>query len=87
MLVARLRLTPQFIAVDDCESIFNDLLNTLPWKQETVVNGDETYQQPRLTAWLGEHPYSYAGVTHPPYTEVNGQTSLITRIFSWLFTA
>jgi len=69
--VARLCLTPGFIVADECKPVFDALLNTLPWHQETVVNGDETYQQPRLTAWLGEHPYSYAGITHPPNNEVN----------------
>ena len=71
-LVVRLRLLPGFIASDECEPILDELLNSLPWHQETVVDGDDTYQQPRLTAWLGEHPYSYSGVTHPPNTEVSG---------------
>jgi len=66
----RLRLIPGFIAADECQVICEELANTLPWQQETVVNGDETYLQPRLTAWFGNLPYSYSGVTHPPYTEV-----------------
>ena len=70
---------PGYIAADECETLFDELLNTLPWRQETVVDGDETYQQPRMTAWFGEHPYSYAGVSHPPYTEVNKRTLLICR--------
>jgi len=71
---------PRFIAADDCVTIFDELLDALPWHQETVADGDETYQQPRLTAWIGEHPYSYSGVSHPPNTEVNIHTySGITR--------
>ena len=70
-IVVRLRLMPDFIAADECKPVFDELLNTLPWQQETVVDGDETYQQPRLTAWIGEHPYSYSGITHPPNNEVN----------------
>ena len=62
---------PGHIAASECQSVFDELFNTLPWQQETVVDGDETYQQPRLTAWIGEHPYSYSGVTHPPNTEVS----------------
>jgi len=72
VLVARLRLIPRFVAAEECDAIFDELMNSLPWQQETVVSGDETYKQPRLTAWFGELPYSYAGITHPPYTEVCG---------------
>lgn len=64
-----LRLMPGFIAADECEPIFDELLNTLPWRQETVVDGDETYQQPRMTAWFGDLPYSYSGVSHPAFTK------------------
>jgi len=64
---------PGFIAADECKPVFDELLSTLPWQQETVVDGNETYQQPRLTAWIGEHPYSYSGVTHPPNVEVGEQ--------------
>lgn len=67
--MSTLRLMPDFIAADECKPVFDELLNTLPWQQETVVDGDETYQQPRLTAWIGEHPYSYSGITHPPNNE------------------
>jgi len=72
-VVARLCLMPGFIAADECKPVFDELLSTLPWQQETVVDGNETYQQPRLTAWIGEHPYSYSGVTHPPNVEVGEQ--------------
>ena len=75
LLMIRLRLIPGFIAADECPSICDELMNTLPWQQETVVNGDETYVQPRLTAWFGDLPYSYAGVSHPPYTEVHTRWS------------
>ena len=70
-VVGRLRLMPGFIAADECKPLFDELLNSLPWQQEAVVDGDETYLQPRLTAWLGELPYSYSGVTHAPNSEVN----------------
>jgi len=62
---------PGFIAAGECESVFDELMNTLPWHQETVADGDTTYQQPRMTAWIGEHPYSYSGITHSPNNEVN----------------
>jgi len=61
---------PGFIAANECEPIFDELMSVLPWQQETVVDGDETYKNPRLTAWIGEHPYSYPGITHPPNNEV-----------------
>ena len=70
LLTVRLRLIPGFIAADECQTICEELTNMLPWQQETVVNGDETYLQPRLTAWFGDLPYSYSGIRHPPYTEV-----------------
>jgi len=75
-VVVRLRLMPEFIAADERKPVFDELLNTLPWQQETVVDGDETFLQPRMTAWIGEHPYSYAGITHPPNEEVNGPNAM-----------
>jgi len=71
--VGRLRLMAGFIAASECESVFDELVNTLPWHQETVADGNESYQQPRMTAWIGEHPYSYSGITHSPNNEVNGK--------------
>ena len=50
--------------------MFHDLNAELPWRQRSDVKNGEEYLQPRLTAWFGEHPYSYSGVTHESRTEV-----------------
>ena len=68
--VCRLRFFPAFIDPKEADVMFHDLNAELPWRQRSDVKNGEEYLQPRLTAWFGEHPYSYSGVTHESRTEV-----------------
>lgn len=67
----RLRLIPGFIEPAECDILLQKLISELPWHQETVVRPDEVYVQPRMTAWFGDLPYSYSGITHPTNNEVD----------------
>ncbi len=49
---------------DDC---LEKLQTELPWKQEPIILFGKKIMQPRLTAWLGEKPYTYSGITMQPY--------------------
>ncbi|MDC7998794.1 alpha-ketoglutarate-dependent dioxygenase AlkB family protein [Gilvibacter sediminis] len=63
---------PNFIAADEAESIFKELLEQTPWQQDDIKVFGKVYQQPRLTALYAENdqPYSYSNITmHPkPFT-------------------
>jgi mRNA N1-methyladenine demethylase len=66
----RLRLIPGFIEPEECDMLLQKLLHELPWQQETVERPNEVYLQPRMTAWFGDLPYSYSGITHPTNNKV-----------------
>ena len=52
------------LTLDD--SLFSTLRDTTPWEQRQVTVYGRTINQPRLTAWYGDAPYSYAGTHHDP---------------------
>lgn len=43
--------------------MFDQLFEECPWRQRSDSYNGEQYLQPRLTAWFGDLPYSYSGVT------------------------
>ncbi|KAK2146156.1 hypothetical protein LSH36_628g02031 [Paralvinella palmiformis] len=67
--VSRLRLFTNFIDQKECQEIHDQLLQELPWRQKTEQRNNDVYQQPRLTAWYGEHPYSYSVYKHESNTK------------------
>ncbi|XP_062570791.1 alpha-ketoglutarate-dependent dioxygenase alkB homolog 3-like [Saccostrea cucullata] len=63
--VARLRFFPIFIDPEEANVIYDALYHELPWRQRSdVKKTGESFLQPRLTAWYGDIPYSYSGLTH-----------------------
>ena len=70
----RIRIIPGFYEPAECDSLLDALVHELPWQQETVTRGvGDTYVQPRMTAWFGDVPYSYSGITHPTDNQVISQ--------------
>lgn len=67
--VSRLRLTPGFLAQQEADWIFTKLLAELPWSQKTNYRQGDAYEEPRLTCWFGELPYTYARSTLAPNTQ------------------
>nr|XP_036852586.1 alpha-ketoglutarate-dependent dioxygenase alkB homolog 3 [Manis javanica] len=61
--VSRVSLYPGFIDIKEADWVLEELCQDIPWKQRTGIRENVTYQQPRLTAWYGELPYTYSGVT------------------------
>lgn len=61
--VSRLRLFPGFLPVEEADWMFSKLLAELPWSQKTNYRQGEAYEEPRLTCWYGELPYTYASST------------------------
>lgn len=62
--LSRLRFFPVFIDPKEADWMLEQLHVEIPWRQRSDVKNGITYLQPRLTAWFGDHPYSYSGVTH-----------------------
>lgn len=42
------------------------LIETIPWRQQTIRMFGRDVLQPRLTAWMGDAPYTYSGRRHEP---------------------
>lgn len=75
--VSRLRLFTDFLQQEEADSTFSSLLAELPWSQKTNYRQGEAYEEPRLTCWYGELPYTYANSTmqanpqwHPTLTSL-----------------
>lgn len=64
--ISRVCLYPGFVDLKEADCILEQLFRDIPWKQRTGIRGDVTYQQPRLTAWYGELPYTYSRITMEP---------------------
>lgn len=60
---------PSFFDAFEAEIIFNKLLNTIPWQQDTIKVFGKIHSQPRLTALFGNDgkSYSYSNITMQPY--------------------
>ncbi|XP_078540472.1 alpha-ketoglutarate-dependent dioxygenase alkB homolog 3 isoform X1 [Lissotriton helveticus] len=68
--VSRLRLFPAFVDPKEADWMFEQLQREIPWRQRTNIRRDHgqehSYQEPRLTAWYGELPYTYSNSTMQP---------------------
>ncbi|XP_073515551.1 alpha-ketoglutarate-dependent dioxygenase alkB homolog 3 isoform X2 [Phyllobates terribilis] len=83
--VSRLRLVPLFIDPKEADWMFEQLQSEIPWNQKTNIGPDGPYQEPRLTCWYGEVPYTYSRSTiqpnphwHPLLTMLRDRTEEVT---------
>ncbi|CAL8323260.1 alpha-ketoglutarate-dependent dioxygenase alkB homolog 3 isoform X1 [Gadus morhua] len=67
--VSRLCLVPWFLEQKEADWIFSKLLEELPWSQKTNYRQGDGYEEPRLTCWFGELPYTYANSTMAANTQ------------------
>ncbi|XP_067850152.1 alpha-ketoglutarate-dependent dioxygenase alkB homolog 3 isoform X2 [Heptranchias perlo] len=58
--VSRLHLIPGFVDPKEADWMFEQLHMEIPWHQKTNIRQDGSYQEPRLTAWYGDLPYTYS---------------------------
>ncbi|WP_010181147.1 alpha-ketoglutarate-dependent dioxygenase AlkB family protein [Aquimarina agarilytica] len=63
-------LYPNFLSPEKAQYIFNDLLTTTTWQQDTIRVYGKTHPQPRLTHLFANNnsPYSYSNITMQPTT-------------------
>jgi alkylated DNA repair dioxygenase AlkB len=58
---------PAFFTKKEADDCLLGLQTEIPWKQEPIVLFGKKIMQPRLTAWMGEKPYTYSGITMQPH--------------------
>lgn len=59
---------PAFFLPEDSDGLFQELSDSIAWKQEIITIIGQKIPLPRLTAWYGDEgkSYSYSGITvHP----------------------
>jgi alkylated DNA repair dioxygenase AlkB len=61
-----LRLFEGVLPRDQSATLFQRLTSEIDWQRESLFLFGRTVQTPRLTAWYGDAPYTYSGLTHPP---------------------
>ncbi|WP_205702881.1 alpha-ketoglutarate-dependent dioxygenase AlkB family protein [Botryobacter ruber] len=63
---AEVYFAPHFFGATQSELYFQELLQQINWKQESIkLFGKET-AMPRLTAWYGDKAYTYSGLQNKP---------------------
>uniref|UniRef100_UPI00398F0197 alpha-ketoglutarate-dependent dioxygenase alkB homolog 3 isoform X3 n=1 Tax=Pristiophorus japonicus TaxID=55135 RepID=UPI00398F0197 len=58
--VSRLHLKPGFVDPKEADWMFEQLHMEIPWRQKSNIRQGRSYEEPRLTAWYGELPYTYS---------------------------
>ncbi|XP_025890517.1 alpha-ketoglutarate-dependent dioxygenase alkB homolog 3 [Nothoprocta perdicaria] len=64
--ISKIQLIPGFIDSEEADWIFEQLLQEIPWRQRTHVRQEVSFEEPRLTCWYGELPYTYSRLTMQP---------------------
>ncbi|NXG50260.1 ALKB3 dioxygenase, partial [Psilopogon haemacephalus] len=62
----RVHLIPGFIDSQQADWMFEQLLQDIPWGQRTHIRQEISFEEPRLTCWYGELPYTYSRITMQP---------------------
>ncbi|QIL76358.1 alpha-ketoglutarate-dependent dioxygenase AlkB family protein [Hymenobacter sp. HDW8] len=65
---AEVLLDPHFLPPIEAEALFQELLNTIPWRHEPIKLFGKEVMQPRLTSWHGDPAarYRYSGLILEP---------------------
>ncbi|XP_030307796.1 alpha-ketoglutarate-dependent dioxygenase alkB homolog 3 isoform X2 [Calypte anna] len=61
-----IHLVPGFIDSEQADWMFEQLLQDIPWGQRTHIRQEVSFEEPRLTSWYGELPYTYSRITMQP---------------------
>jgi alkylated DNA repair dioxygenase AlkB len=72
----------RWIASADADLLFAELARSLDWKQRAIRIFGREVLQPRLTAWHGDAPYTYSGVTLAPAPWTPALASLRDRLIA-----
>eukprot|EP00040_Diaphanoeca_grandis_P021094 m.112312 g.112312 ORF g.112312 m.112312 type:complete len:288 (+) comp28184_c0_seq2:348-1211(+) len=64
---ARIHFFPSFVDTTEASNLFEELLDSLPFEQHSVVIKGKPVPQPRLVAWFGDFGYKYSGLQLHPH--------------------
>lgn len=69
---------PQYLDAERAATLFTELLEHTVWEQKEITLFENTYPEPRLTAWYGLESYSYTGVKQEknPWTDTLNEIRL-----------
>jgi len=61
-------LTPDFISSDAADSLYQSLLDSTPWENQSLIMFGKKVDEPRLSTWHAEPhlPYTYSGARRNP---------------------
>jgi alkylated DNA repair dioxygenase AlkB len=77
---AQLRFYRSYLTASESELLFDELLTTIPWKQQSVTVWGKSHPQPRLVCWMGNESYTYAGLLLKPIPLTHTLLSLKSRV-------
>jgi hypothetical protein len=60
---SKIRLIRNFFDKNNADWIYEQLKTEIPW--QIRINKKYNTEEPRMTCWIGEHPYIYSGVEWP----------------------
>ena len=63
---ADMTLWPQTDLGIPTEELLDHLIETVPWRQDSITLYGKSHPQPRLSAWYGDLAYRYSGLTLQP---------------------
>ncbi|QKJ64748.1 alpha-ketoglutarate-dependent dioxygenase AlkB [Flavobacterium sp. M31R6] len=60
---------PAFLSKEEADSLFQELIENIPWQQDEITVYGKKHLQPRLTALYGNEgkPYSYSNIIMQPH--------------------
>lgn len=79
---AEVALYRDFFSPDESARLFQELVDTIHWQQESIRFGGKAVPLPRLTAWYGDEDksYRYSGITVNPLPWIPSLLSIKTRV-------
>jgi alkylated DNA repair dioxygenase AlkB len=79
---AELLYFPSFFDNTESDKLFDTLIRTIQWKQDTISMYGKEIALPRLSAWYGDDskPYTYSGITLYPLPWTDELLSIKQRI-------
>ncbi|MGB1449200.1 MAG: alpha-ketoglutarate-dependent dioxygenase AlkB family protein [Flavobacteriaceae bacterium] len=73
---------PSFLALEEANQLYDQLLQSIPWKADKITVFGKTYDQPRLTSLhaLQQTPYTYSNLTLHPNPMTGELSQLLQKI-------
>lgn len=63
---AEVYYSPCFFSMEESDFYFEELLQSVSWRQESIRLFGKQQPMPRLTAWYGDKAYTYSGLENRP---------------------